>query len=215
MLVKVGGIFLLLNIKIYNFTSMKTISKFVNEAKNKYLIDTTTTDAKLLKDIVNDLFKLYDEKKIDAQKFVDSLRNQILNNDKEVILIKGTWNKGTVEYNGMRINISISGHWWDENYDGRNGSGLVWYMTHVAYPRGYSRGFLINDDVKDYKDPTLKYYWVDKKGKEHDTKEDWEDNATEWVYDNPISAHAIPWKKVDKEASIKGFIKRWVELQQR
>jgi hypothetical protein len=30
-------------------------------------------------------------------------------------------------------------------------------MTHPAYPQGYSVGYLINGDVKDYTDPSLRY----------------------------------------------------------
>lgn len=170
-------------------------------------------DAKPLKELILELLDKLDNKKITPEFFIKRLRTEVNNIDFKII--KGTLYKGEVEYNGVRVKVECSGFWWDDQNHYRDGNGLVWYMTHAAYPQGYSVGYLINGGVKDYTDPSLRYLWVDKKGVVHDTKEDWEKNATEYIYDNPISKNGIPWSKADKEASIIEFIKRWIDLQKR
>jgi len=133
-----------------------------------------------------------------------------------VKLIKGTWEKGTVEYHGKRIKIEQTRQLLSNSHKhgGVYRDGLFWGKRCAAFPHGYCIGFLINDDIEDYNDPTLKYYWVDKDGKEHDSKEDWEKNS-ELFYDNPHTISVIPWEKVDKQKSLEGFVKRWILLQER
>ena len=192
---------------------MKTLNNYILEA----LISKATKlkadySPQPLKNLITELLEKIDKKQITADDFVNRLRHEINNVDFRII--KGDLFNGEVEYNGVRVKVECTGFWWDDDHH-RDGNGLVWYMTHAAYPRGYSVGYLINDSVKDYEDPSLKYLWVDKAGVVHDTKEDWEKNATEYIYDNPISRHGIPWSKADKEASIIEFIKRWIDLQKR
>lgn len=136
--------------------------------------------------------------------------------DDEVKLIKGTWEKGTVEYHNKRLKIEQTSELLANNYRENDvyQNGLFWGKSCSAYPHGYNIGFLINGEIEDYNDPTLKYYWVDTKGNEHDTKSDWEKNSATY-YDNPHHISVIPWKKVDKQKSLEGFIKRWVKLQEK
>jgi len=194
---------------------MKKINDLITEklALNADSKLKTDYNAKPLKDLIKELLEKIDKKQITAGDFVNRLRKEVNNIDFRII--KGTLYKGEVEYNGVRVKVECSGFWWDDQNHNRNGNGLVWYMTHAAYPQGYSVGYLINDDVKDYTDPSLRYLWVDKKGVVHETEKDWKENATEYIYDNPISKYGIPWSKADREASIIEFIKRWIDLQKR
>lgn len=146
----------------------------------------------------------------------DTPKSKDTDKDDEVKLIKGTWEEGTVEYHNKRLKIKQTRQLLADNYehDSVYKNGLFWGKACPAFPHGYNIGFLINDEIEDYNDPTLKYYWVDKKGNEHDTKSDWQNNSATY-YDNPHTISVIPWEKVDKQKSLEGFIKRWVKLQEK
>lgn len=139
-----------------------------------------------------------------------------LDTDDKVKLIKGTWENGTVEYHGKRVKIQQTRQLLADNYknDSVYSNGLYWGHAVPAFPHGYYTGFLINGGIEDYNDPTLQYYWVDKNGNEHESKSDWEKNSRPY-YDNPYTLKVIPWEKVDKQASLEGFVKRWILLQER
>lgn len=181
---------------------MKDIVTYINEVSKELAQRTYNKATGAQKNRIKKLYK--------------AAHGEDLDTADNVKLIKGTWEEGTVEYHDKRVKIKQTSQLLSTKYNNDHvyTDGLFWGKKCWGFPSGYCIGFLINNDIEDYNDPTLKYYWVDKDGKEHETKEDWDKNSATY-YDNPHTISVIPWKKVDKQKSLEGFVKRWIILQER
>lgn len=171
---------------------MKNITVYINEGLQN------------VGELFKSLLKKYDANEISAEVIIQTLRAEIEKEetDDEVKLLKGEWIDGTVQYKGNKYKIKYI----DDKY-GWGTHSLHW--IGVNPPGSKDNGFFINQSQEDFSDPTLKFVWVDKNGKLHDTKDDWEEAKKKMSYSSGPC-----WSDVNMALSFAEFIKRWVKLQE-
>ena len=178
---------------------MTSVAKEVKKVLNEGEIH----EPKTIKDIIADLIRKYDKKEVSAENVIEAIRKGVLydiidiqQNDNPT-LYAGQLLNGVLNYKDKKIKIS--------KLDTKVGNI---FFSYYIKGQGIQHGFLLNDEQS----KVVPYYWVDKDGIEHNTKDEWVKNATYIIDDYGNKVIGIEWKKLNTKDTIIGYIKKWYEL---
>ena len=171
---------------------MTSVAKEVKKVLNEGEIH----EPKTLEQVLSELIQKYDKKELSAENVIDALRKEISIND-EVALYAGQLLNGILNYKDKKIKIA--------KLDTKAGNT---FFSYYIKGQGIQHGFLLNGEQS----KVVPYFWVDKDGIEHNTKDEWVKNATYIMNEQGNKVIGIEWKKLNTKDTIIGYIKKWYEL---
>ena len=176
-----------------------SVAKEVKKVLNEGEIHKSETT----KDIIADLIRKYDKKELSAENVVEAIRKGVLydiidiqQNDNPT-LYAGQLLNGILNYKDKKIKIAKL----DTKVDNA-------FFSYYIKGQGIQHGFLLNGEQS----KGVPYYWVDKDGVEHNTKDEWVKNATYIMDDQKNKVIGIEWKKLNIKDTIIGYVKKWYEI---
>ena len=195
------------NKKVLYESIMTSVAKEVKKALNESEVQ---GNKPALEDLLYDIMKKVNNGEIvvrDEQNMIDAIYyiNSALSTDKKLnankVLYAGQLLNGVLNYKDKKIKI--------EKLDSKIDNIFFSY-----YKKGQivKNSFLINNEETPAE---LRFYWVDKDGIEHNTKDDWIKNATYIIDDQKNKVIGIEWKKLNIKDTIIGYVKKWYELTQK
>ncbi len=195
------------NKKVLYESIMTSVAKEVKKALNESEVQ---GNKPALEDLLYDIMKKVNNGEIvvrDEQNMIDAIYyiNSALSTDKKLnankVLYAGQLLHGILNYKDKKIKI--------EKLDSKIDNIFFSY-----YKKGQivKNSFLINNEETPAE---LRFYWVDKDGIEHNTKDDWIKNATYIIDDQKNKVIGIEWKKLNIKDTIIGYVKKWYELTQK
>ena len=170
---------------------MTSVAKEVKKVLNEGEIHKPKT----LEQVLTELIQKYDKKEVSAENIIEAIRKEISSND-EVTLYAGQLLNGVLNYKDKKIKISKL-----------NTKASNTFFSYYIKGQGIQHGFLLNGEQS----KLVPYYWVDKDGIEHNTKDEWVKNATYIMDDQGNKVFGIEWKKLNTKDTIVGYIKKWYE----
>lgn len=173
---------------------MTSVAKEVKKVLNEGEIH----EPKTLEQTLSELIQKYDKKEVSAENIIEVLRKEISSNSSnDVTLYTGQLLNGILNYKDKKIKISKL----DTKADNT-------FFSYYIKGQGLQHGFLLNGEQS----KVVPYFWVDKDGIEHNTKDEWVKNATYIMDDYGNKVFGIEWKKLNVKDTIVGYIKKWYEL---
>ena len=179
-----------------NKTLYESIMTSVAKEVKKILNEGEIYEPKTLEQVLSELIQKYDKKELSAENVIDALRKEISIND-EVALYAGQLLNGILNYKDKKIKIA--------KLDTKAGNT---FFSYYIKGQGIQHGFLLNGAQS----KVIPYFWVDKDGIEHNTKDEWVKNATYIMNEQGNKVIGIEWKKLNTKDTIIGYIKKWYEL---
>lgn len=179
----------------------KEVKKTLNEKEiqdNKPALEDLLFD--IMKKVNNGEIVVRDQQNMtDAIYFIESAlsTDKKLNADK-VNLYAGQFYDGILSYKDKKIKIS--------KLDSKIANI---FFSYWKKGQNVKNTFLINNEEAPEE---LRFYWVDKDGIEHNTKDEWIKNAICVMDDQGNEVIGIEWKKINIKDTIIGYIKKWYEL---
>ena len=174
----------------------ESIMTSVAREVKKVLNEGEIHEPKTLKQVLSELIQKYDKNEVSAENVIEALRKEISSND-EVTLYAGRLLNGILNYKDKKIKIS--------KLDTTPNDTL---FSYYIKGQGIQHGFLLNGEQS----KVVPYFWVDKDGIEHNTKDEWVKNAAYIIDDYGNKVFGIEWKKLNVKDTIVGYIKKWYEL---
>ena len=174
----------------------ESIMTSVAREVKKVLNEGEIHEPKTLKQVLSELIQKYDKNEVSAENVIEALRKEISSND-EVTLYAGRLLNGILNYKDKKIKIS--------KLDTTPNDTL---FSYYIKGQGIQHGFLLNGEQS----KVVPYFWVDKDGIEHNTKDEWVKNAAYITDDYGNKVFGIEWKKLNVKDTIVGYIKKWYEL---
>ena len=181
----------------------KEVKKVLNEGEVQ---DNKPT----LEDLLFDIMKKFNNGEIvvrDQQNMKDAIYyiESALSTDKKlnakVTLYAGQILNGIFNYKDQKVKITKL----DSKF-----ADIV-FFSYWKKGQNVKNSFLINNEETPAE---LRFYWVDKDGIEHNTKDEWIKNATYIIDEQKNKVIGIAWEKIKTNDTIIGYIKKWYELTQ-
>ena len=178
-------------------TLYESIMASVAKEVKKVLNEGQVREPKSLEQILIELVQKYDNIEITAENVIKAIRKE-LNIEDVPHLYAGSFLNGIIHYKDKTIKITT-------NTQLRINKTFFSYWIEGSQVKN---SFLIdNQDAP----KELRFYWVDKEGIEHNTKEEWEKAAVKYKI-NGMQVIGIEWKQINISKTMKEYTKKLYEL---